>query len=66
MLRPQIPNATLSHLRGVGGLVATDSRSKTSDAHFLFEAVSPLRAGPESVTGTWVRQLTLDNPTPAH
>ena len=62
VLRPQIPHSALNHLRGVGGLVATDSRSHTTEAHFLFEAASPLRVGPESVTGLWVRQLTLANP----
>jgi eukaryotic-like serine/threonine-protein kinase len=60
--KPRIPTSTMGQLRGVGGLVPTGSGARQSDAHYLFETVTPLGSRAETTRGLWVRQLTLDNP----
>jgi serine/threonine-protein kinase len=60
--KPRIPTSTMGQLRGVGGLVPTGSGTRKSDAHYLFETVTPLGSRAEATRGLWVRQLTLDNP----
>lgn len=60
--KPRIPSSTMGQLRGVGGLAPTGSGARQSDAHYLFESVTPLGSRAEATRGLWVRQLTLDNP----
>jgi eukaryotic-like serine/threonine-protein kinase len=58
--RTRLPESALIQLRGVGGLVRP--ASGTSPAHYLFEGAAPLGGEPETIRGTWVRQIALQNP----
>jgi serine/threonine protein kinase len=64
--QPPAPAAALSgevvgQLRGLGGL--TPRTTPTTPGTDLMQSATRLGPGPESVTGPWIRQLTVDNPS---
>ena len=59
---PRLTESTLSHLRGVGGIVSQKPAAGSSPAHYLFEGADPLGTTTETTHGLWMRQLTLKNP----
>jgi hypothetical protein len=59
---PHLTESTLSHLRGVGGVVSRRPAGASSPAHYLFVGADPLGTTPETTHGLWMRQLTIENP----
>ena len=73
-----IGEAALDELRGLGryaagvvpedrteGADASGGRGAASDAaRHLFELAEPLRGGPESTSGVWIRRIDFENPVP--
>jgi len=55
-----VPTDVIGRLRGIGGL-AERSTASTMPSD-VFKSATALGRAPESVTGPWIRQLTLDNP----
>jgi serine/threonine protein kinase len=55
-----VPSGVMGQLRGIGGL-AERSTPSTMQAD-VFKSAATLGRAPESVTGPWIRQLTLENP----
>lgn len=55
-----VPDAVLGRLRGIGGL-AEKSAASTMPSD-VFRSATALGRAPESVSGPWIRQLTLENP----
>jgi eukaryotic-like serine/threonine-protein kinase len=56
-----IPDSVIGNLRGVGGLVTAEAARKANSASPWFGTAEPLRAGIETISGPWVRQITLEN-----
>jgi hypothetical protein len=56
-----IPKSLLGDVRGVGGLTASVQKQASASGSW-FGSAEVLRSGPESVSGLWMRQLTLENP----
>lgn len=58
----RVPQDSVDILRGVGGLVAAPPARDASAARLSSIFTTPLPAEAETVSGLWVRQLTIDNP----
>jgi serine/threonine-protein kinase len=56
----RLPESVVGTLRGVGGLAVAPPRAMAG-APRLFPDAPPLRSEPETVSGLWVRRLTLVN-----
>lgn len=53
---------TMGRLRGMGGVSDVSARSARSGPADVFERIRSLAGGEQGVHGTWVRQITLENP----
>ena len=58
----KVPDPVVAELRGIGGLVESDTPSEPLPAGRLFAQVRRVAAGPESAIGVWIRQIDLVNP----
>jgi hypothetical protein len=55
-----VPDSLMGQLRGIGGLAARSGPSTLKSD--IFRSAQALSGTPESATGPWIRQLTLENP----
>ncbi len=53
---------TVERLRGVGGVSELTPASGPQRPAALFERLGPLAGREQGVHGTWVRQITFENP----
>jgi hypothetical protein len=59
-LSARLSERSVGVLRGVGGLVGAPASQKSAALSAAF--VTPLPSGPETTHGTWVRQVSFENP----
>ena len=58
----QLPPAAAITLRGIGGVAPQPAGAAPPDAARLFEDIKRLADSPELASGTWMRQIDLENP----
>ena len=52
----------MDRLRGVGGVSEVSQRAPRPGTSGLFEHIRSLAGREQGVSGTWVRQIVLENP----
>jgi hypothetical protein len=58
----RIGTQTLERLRGMGGVSEVPEAVSTPGPAQIFERIRSLAGSEQGVHGTWVRQVTLENP----
>lgn len=58
----ELPTAVAIKLRGIGGVAPQPSGAASPDAARLFEDIKRLADSTEVASGTWMRQIDLENP----
>lgn len=62
LISAPLPKNFVGQLRGVGGLVNARASARSERFRDLFSKAEPLRNDSETMSGPWIRQITLENP----